>query len=167
MTPLIRKAFPAPLLSAALVVMWLVLNRSLSAGQIILALVFGLLMPILFEPLRPGRPRIRHPLVLIRLILAVGYDVLLSNLDVLRGVLRAGRHPPASRFIVIPLDLRDPFALAALSTITTVVPGTVWCELARDASAVMLHVWHATDDDTFIAHYKERYEAPLRRIFES
>ena len=38
-----KRLFPAPLLSAALIVMWLVLNRSLSAGQIILAVVFGLL----------------------------------------------------------------------------------------------------------------------------
>lgn len=164
---MMKKIFPAPLLSAALVVMWLILNRSLSAGQIILALLFGLLIPILFEPLRPGRPRIRHPLVLARLILVVGYDVLISNVEVLLGVLRVNRHPPSSRFIVIPLELRDPNALAALSTITTVVPGTVWCELARDASAVMLHVWDVTDDEAFIAHYKTRYEAPLKKIFES
>lgn len=162
-----KRLFPAPLLSAALMVMWLVLNRSFSAGQIILAVLFGLLMPILFEPLRPGRPHIRHPLLLARLVLTVGYDVLLSNVDVLRGVLSSGRRPPESRFIVIPLELRDPGALAALATITTVVPGTVWCELARDASSVMLHVWDLEDEATYIAFFKERYEAPLLKIFES
>ncbi|WP_028600787.1 Na+/H+ antiporter subunit E [Ottowia thiooxydans] len=162
-----KKLFPAPLLSAALIVMWLVLNRSLSAGQIILAVVFGLLMPILFEPLRPGRPRIRHPLVLARLIMNVGYDVLLSNIEVIRGVLRSEQRPPNSCFVVIPLDLRDTASLAALSTITTVVPGTVWCELARDGSSVMLHVWDLIDEEAFIAHFKERYEAPLLKIFES
>ncbi len=162
-----RKLVPSPLLSLALVVMWLVLNRSLSAGQIILGLVFGLLMPLLFAPLNPTRPRIRHPLAVAHLILIVGYDVLLSNLEVLKGVLLAKKRPPSSRFVVIPLDLRDPSALAALSTITTVVPGTVWCELARDGSSVLLHVWDTTDEDAFIAHYKERYEAPLVKIFES
>jgi len=162
-----RKLFPAPLVSLSLVAMWLVLNRSLSAGQIILAVLFGFLMPILFAPLRPARPRVRHPLVVARLILVVGYDVLKSNLEVLRGVLGVTRRPPASRFVVIPLELRDPSALAALATITTVVPGTVWCEMARDGSAVMLHVWDTTDEEAFIAHYKERYEAPLVKIFES
>ncbi|MET4576608.1 Na+/H+ antiporter subunit E [Ottowia thiooxydans] len=162
-----KRLFPAPLLSVALIVMWLVLNRSLSAGQIILAVLFGVLMPVLFEPLRPGRPHIRHPLLLARLILVVGYDVLLSNIEVLRGVLRSGRRPPQSRFIVIPLELRDPGALAALATITTVVPGTVWCELARDASSVLLHVWDLEEDQTYIDFFKERYEAPLLKIFES
>ena len=51
--------------------------------------------------------------------------------------------------------------------ITTVVPGTVWCELARDSSSLLLHVWNAPDVDAFVAHYKHAYERPLMEIFES
>ena len=50
--------------------------------------------------------------------------------------------------------------------ITTVVPGTVWCELARDSSAVMLHVWDLQDEAEFIQMYKSRYEAALLEIFQ-
>ena len=39
--------------------------------------------------------------------------------------------------------------------------------LARDSSALLLHVWDAPDEAAFIAHYKQRYEQPLREIFES
>lgn len=131
-----RRLFPAPLLSAALVVLWLLLNEPLSIGHTVLALLFGLLLPPLFASLRPQRPRIRRPLRVLQLILVVGRDVLLSNLQVGSGVLRLRRRQPQSAFVTIPLELRDPTALAALAMITTVVPGTVWCELARDASAV-------------------------------
>jgi multicomponent K+:H+ antiporter subunit E len=41
------------------------------------------------------------------------------------GVLNAGRRPPRSRFVKVPLDLRDANGLAALAMICTVVPGTV------------------------------------------
>ena len=41
---MIRKLLPAPLLSASLVAMWLVLNESLSAGHILLALLLGWLL---------------------------------------------------------------------------------------------------------------------------
>ena len=68
--------------------------------------------------------------------------------------------------MVIPLELRDPSALASLAVITTVVPGTVWCELARDSSAVMLHVWDLQDEAEFIQMYKSRYEAALLEIFQ-
>ena len=79
----------------------------------------------------------------------------------------AFRDTPRQMPARIPLELRDPSALAALAVITTVVPGTVWCELARDGSALLLHVWDAPDEAAFIAHYKRCYEQPLREIFES
>ena len=161
-----RRLFPAPLLSAALVVLWLLLNEPLSIGHTVLALLFGLLLPPLFASLRPQRPRIRRPLRVLQLILVVGRDVLLSNLQVGCGVLRLRRRQPQSAFVTIPLELRDPTALAALAMITTVVPGTVWCELAPDTSAVRLHVWDVQDEAAFIAHYKSTYEAPLLEIYQ-
>lgn len=82
---MIRRLLPSPLLTLALIVLWLVLNQSVSPGQIILGVVFGVAAPALLAPLRPARPRIRHPLVLLRLILHVGYDVIESNLQVLPG----------------------------------------------------------------------------------
>ncbi|QTD46778.1 Na+/H+ antiporter subunit E [Ottowia testudinis] len=164
---MIKRLLPAPLLTAALIVMWLVLNRSVSPGQIMLAVLFGVAAPALLAPLRPARPRIRRPLVVLRLIGVVGRDVLTSSLDVFWTLLRNRSQPVHSRFVKIPLDLRDPTGLASLAMITTVVPGTVWCELARDHSALLLHVWHAPDEDAFIAHYKRAYEKPLLEIFES
>ncbi|MBN9405336.1 MAG: Na+/H+ antiporter subunit E [Burkholderiales bacterium] len=164
---MMKRLFPAPLLSAALMAMWLVLNASLAAGDVLLAVLLGLVVPALLAPLRPARPRIRHPLTVLRLIGVVGLDVLESNWLVLRTLLTRPGQPTHARFVRIPLDLRDPSALAALAVITTVVPGTVWCELARDSSALLLHVWDAPDEAAFIAHYKQRYEQPLREIFES
>ena len=163
---MMRRLFPSPLLSASLVAIWLLINESLSAGNWILALLLGWLLPLLFGSLRPQRPRIRRPLLLTRLILRVGYDVLLSVGEVAHGVFLSSRREPNSQFVVIPLELRDPSALASLAVITTVVPGTVWCELARDSSAVMLHVWDLQDEAEFIQMYKSRYEAALLEIFQ-
>lgn len=164
---MMRKLFPAPLMSLALLALWLLLVRSLAPGQWLLGALLAWLMPLLLAPLRPGRPRVRKPLTLARFILTVGWDVVLSNLEVLRGVLRAGRRPPHSAFVTVPLQLRDPAGLAALAMVTTVVPGTVWSELARDGSTLLLHVWDVPDPAAFTAHFKQRYEQPLMEIFES
>ena len=53
---MMRRLFPAPLLSAALVVLWLLLNESWSVGHVLLALLLGLLLPVLFASLRPQQP---------------------------------------------------------------------------------------------------------------
>lgn len=161
-----KRLFPAPLLSLALFVLWLVLNLSISPGNIILAVLLGILAPLLMSPLRPQAAHIRNPVAIIRLILRVGLDVLISNLQVFRSIWRLDRRPPRSRFVHIPLDLRDAHGLAALSMITTVVPGTVWSELALDRSVLLLHVFDLDDEATFIEHFKSTYERPLMEIFE-
>lgn len=164
---MLRRLFPMPLLSLALVAIWLLLHHTLAPGQILLAIVVAVAAPALLAPLRPHVPRIRHPLVLARLIAVVAYDVIGSNWMIFRTLVIRRETPPHCGFVRIPLDLRDPNGIAALAVITTTIPGTVWCELARDHSAFLLHVWHAPDPDAFARNYKARYEAPLIRIFES
>jgi multicomponent K+:H+ antiporter subunit E len=133
---------------------------------LLIAVALGLLVPVLTAPLRPLPARIRRPGAVVSLIITVGVDVLTSSLEVGWGVLRARWRPPNGAFVKIPLELRDPNALAALAIITTVVPGTVWSELALDRNVLLLHVFDLDDAPTFIARYKSRYERPLREIFE-
>lgn len=162
---MMRRLFPAPLLSASLAGLWILLNKSLSVGHMLLAVFLGWLLPFVFAGLRPQRPRIRCPLLLLKYIFMVGYDVILSNIAVACDLLRLHRRPPNSGFVRIPLDLHDPSGLAALAIVTAVVPGTVWCELTYDKSSVLLHVWDLKDEADFIAYYKNRYEAPLLKIY--
>lgn len=161
-----KRLFPAPLLSVSLFVLWLLLNLSVSPGNLLLAAVLATLAPVLMAPLRPQHAHLRRPLVVARLIGRVGLDVIHSNLLVARSVLMAGRRPPRSAFVHIPLALRDAHGLAALSMITTVVPGTVWSELALDRSVLLLHVFDLEDEAAFIEHFKHTYERPLMEIFE-
>lgn len=166
---MMRRLLPAPLLSCVLAAAWLALARSVDAAQVLLALTFALALPAMFAPLRPTRPRVAHLPTLLLLMARVAGDVVSSNLAVLHSLLLQRRRPPRSAFVLVPLELRDPSALAALALITAIVPGTVWCELARDCSALLLHVWDVPEDGeaALIAHYKTRYERPLQRIFES
>jgi len=161
-----KRLFPAPLLSVALAVLWLLLNLSLSAGNVILALLLGWLAPLLMSPLRPQQVRIGRPGAILRLLLRVGLDVLVSNLQVFWKVWNLDRTPPRSAFVEVPLDLHDANGLAALSTITTVIPGTVWSELALDRSVLLMHVFDLDDEQAFIEHFKHTYERPLMEIFQ-
>lgn len=163
----LKRLVPAPLTSAALFAIWLVLARETTPGQVLLGLALAVGVPIFTSPLRPSRVRVRRPLVVARFILTVGYDVLRSNFEVAWGVVRWRWRQPHAKFVVVPLELRDPLGLAALSMVTTVVPGTVWSELALDRSALLLHVWDVgSAEGAFIARFKARYERPLREIFE-
>jgi multicomponent K+:H+ antiporter subunit E len=160
-----KRWLPSLPLSAALWALWLLLNESLAPAHVLLGLLLGLLVPWMAAPLKPAGGPLRRPLVLARLVGRVVRDVVLSALAVMNGVLRSSRRPPRGSFVTIPLDLHDPHGLAALAIITTVVPGTVWSELAPDRTALLLHVFDLQDEAAFIAHYKSDYELPLKEIF--
>ena len=157
---------PSPLTSLALFAVWLALARSASPGHLVLATLIALGIPLLTARLRPNRVQVRRPLVVVRFIAIVCLDVVRSSFEVAWGVLRWRRRKPDSRFVVIPLELHDPVGLAALAIVTTVVPGTVWSELAFDRTAMLLHVWDVGDEEVFVTRFKARYEKPLKEIFE-
>lgn len=161
-----KRLFPAPLLSVLLLLLWLLLNLSLSLGQIILGVLFGVLAPLLMAPLRPSHPHIRRPLTVLRLLGRVGVDLVVSNFQVGWRVWNLRSRAPRSAFVKVPLDLRDPAGLATLSIVCTVIPGTVWSELALDRTLLLLHVFDLEDEARFIAHFKTTYERPLLEIFQ-
>lgn len=162
---LLRRVLPAPWLAAGLFALWLALARSASPGNVFIALVIALGLPRIVAPLTPQHARLRGIGRILRFLGRVAFDVVHSNLVIARDVLAPWRRPRPA-FVVVPLELRDPAGLAALAWVTTIVPGTVWSELASDRHALLLHVWDAPDEAAFVRRYKERYERPLREIFE-
>lgn len=160
-----KRLLPSPWLSLGLLGGWLLLTRSFSVGQLVLGIVAAVVMPLLMAPLRPRPGPLRRWDLLTKLILRVGGDVVRSGMQVAAGVLRARSRSPRGAFVVVPLELHDGHALAALAMITAVVPGTVWSELAPDRSALLIHVFDLDDEAAFVAHFKTDYEQPLKEIF--
>ncbi|MEO8535880.1 MAG: Na+/H+ antiporter subunit E [Betaproteobacteria bacterium] len=159
-----RRLVPAPLVSLALLATWLALHPHFGPGHLALGTLLTIAVPLLTAPLRPATPRLRRPAVAAALVVRVARDVVRSNFDVCRTLWRGAQ--PRSAFVRIPLDLRDANGLAALAMITTVVPGTVWAELALDRATLLVHVFDLDDESAFVARYKACYEQPLREIFE-
>ena len=161
-----KRLLPTPLLSLALLALWLLLNRSVSAGHLILGTVLAIAIPLLTAGLRPMRVRVRRPGMILRLAFNVMVDTVQSNIAVARLLLAPGsrRHPAG--FVRIPLQLRDPNALAVLAVITCITPGSAWAEISVDRSMLMLHLLELGDPDDVVARVKARYEQPLMEIFE-
>jgi len=164
-----KRWLPSPPLSFALFVVWLLLNQSLHAATVLVAVIMAVAVPLLTKGLRPATVRMRRPGVALRLTGHVLLDMMRSAITVARLLLTRRAQHIASRFVHVPLDLRDPNALAVLSMILCLTPGTAWGELAFDRSMLLLHAFDVTEADeaAFIAMVKQRYERPLMEIFES
>lgn len=157
---------PFPLLSATLLVLWLLLNQSVSAGHLVLGSVLGILGAWAMAALRPEKPRIRRPLVALRLLGIVAYDIFRSNIAVGRIIVRPNEPGANAGFMTIPLDMRSRYGLAVLAIIITSTPGTIWVSYDPAKGNLLLHVLDLIDETVWIRTIKGRYERLLMEIFE-
>lgn len=160
-----KKIFYWLLLPCLLLFFWLMLNRSLSPGHIAFGLILSLLLAWAAMALRPVRSRPKRPLTIMKLAFDVLVDIIRSNIDVAVLIWR-GPDSHIPRFLKIPIALRDPHALALLSCIITYIPGTVWSGFSEDKGFLILHVFDLRDEDHWINLVQQRYERPLKEIFE-
>lgn len=157
---------PYPLLSLALLGLWLLLNQSLSAGQIILGIVLGIGGALALTALEPPKLRLRRPGAILELSFLVLKDIVRSNIAVAQIILGSRRKDMSSGFLTIPLDLRAPHGLATLAIIITATPGTLWVDFDGDQGLLTIHVLDLIDENAWITTIKQRYERRLREIFE-
>lgn len=161
-----KRLLPAPVLSAFLLVLWLLLNQNLAPAHLLLGAVLALAVPVLTARMRPLQPRIRRPWLIPGLFFVVLFDIVVSCARVVRIVLGRAERRQHSGFMDVPLDLRDPHGLAVLSAIINSTPGTVWAELSDDRRLLTIHVLDLRDEQAWIDTIKTRYEKPLMAIFE-
>ena len=159
------RLLPFPLMSALLLAIWLLLNQSLSAGQIVLGSVIAILGGWTLAKVQPPAGRLRHPGTILRLGRDVLVDILRSNVAVARIIFGLAK-PVASGFVNIPLDMRTPYGLACLAVIITATPGTVWVDYDSDRGILTLHVLDLVDERIWVDTIKRRYERRLMDILE-
>jgi multicomponent K+:H+ antiporter subunit E len=157
---------PYPILSLSLFAMWLLLNQSLTAGQLMLGAGFAFAGALALSALEPPRLRLRRPRAILTLLLLVLADIVRSNIAVSRIILGSRPSSQTSGFLDIPLELRAPYGLAVLAIIITSTPGTIWVHFDSAKGLLTIHVLDLIDEDAWIATIKQRYERRLMEIFE-
>jgi multicomponent K+:H+ antiporter subunit E len=163
------KRFLAPLaLPLILLILWLLLNDSLSIGNIALGAILAALLGLALSAskLRPVRAYPKHPVTILLLIWHVAVDITRSNIAVARLIWLGKRAGATPGFLKIPLRIRDPHGLAALACIVTYTPGTVWSDYSEADDLLTLHVLDLKDEAEWFRTIQQRYERPLMEIFE-
>lgn len=159
-----RRWLPQPLLSAALLLVWLLLNNTLAPAHVLLGALLAWLVPLLAAPFRPAPVRLRRPLLAARLLARVLRDIVLANLEVARRIL-GPEDALKPCFVWVPLDIEHPWGIATLAGIITLTPGTVSSDLSADRRYLLVHALNEGDPAALVADIKTRYERPLMEIF--
>ncbi|MDP1708873.1 MAG: Na+/H+ antiporter subunit E [Gammaproteobacteria bacterium] len=161
-----RRLLPHPLVTPVLAGVWLLLVNSVAPGQIVLGLLLGWAIPFFTLRFWPEKVRIRRPFTLLRFTGVVLMDIVLANFTVARLILgRPERLRPA--FVVVPLDITSDLAISLLANTICLTPGTLSALLAPDRKSLLIHTLDVSDIDALVATIKQRYETPLKEVFEA
>lgn len=159
------RLLPFPLGSAALFVLWLVLNQTISVGQILLGLSVSLAGGLALDALDAPSARLGSVGAVFRLFARVVADIVRSNIAVGYIILAFRPRERTSGFIHIPLELSHPYGLAALACIITSTPGTLWVDFDSTSGMLTIHVLDLIDEEEWSRTIKGRYERLLLEIF--
>jgi multicomponent K+:H+ antiporter subunit E len=160
-----RKILPHPLMSLAIVILWMLLVNKLALGSLVLACFLGVVIPLLTAPYWPGRPRIARPIAFLAYLALVLWDIVVSSFVVAKIVLFMPQDKIKSAFFTVPIDLDSPEAITLLAGTITMTPGTLTADISSNGRALLIHSLHAPDPDAVRDEIKLRYEARLKRIF--
>lgn len=156
---------PHPALSAFLFIMWLTLVDSIAPGSLVMAAILAFTIPFFTRSYWPERPRVKRWGPLPAFLVVFLWDVLVANIQVAWRIVNVwGKLHP--RWLVIPLEIRDPLSITVLANVISLTPGTVSAEVGPDRETLLVHALDAPDEQEAIDFIKRRYEAPIREIFE-
>ncbi len=161
----LQRWLPHPVLSLALVVLWLLLINSFSAGGLLVGIVLGIIIPRLTGNFWPDRPEIRNYGKALAYVGLVTYDVIVANMQVARIIAFRPVKSLNTRWVCMPLELKNPEALTLLAGTITMTPGTVSCDFSADGKYLLVHCLDAPDAEAIVQEMKTRYEARLKEIF--
>ncbi len=157
---------PYPLMSAALFIMWLLLNQSVAPAHLVAGALLALGGPLALGVLELPRASIGRLRAFVQLAWLVLVDIVRSNNAVAYIIMRPAHPRRTSGFVEIPLDLRDRYGLTTLAIIITSTPGTLWANYDSTTGVMTLHVLDLVDEEAWVNRIKQRYESLLVEIFE-
>lgn len=163
MNAFLDRWFPHPLMTLTLIGTWLLMNDTLAAGHVVLAVVLGIGIPRMTRRFWPDRLPVRRPFTALRFLFVVLWDIVIANFNVARLILGS---PDALRpgFVRVPLDVTNDFAITLLASVISLTPGTVSSDLDARRRFLLVHVLDVDDEDALVADIKARYEAPIAEI---
>ncbi len=160
-----KRLLPHPLLTLTLAILWLLLVNRLNPGHLVLGLLLGWLIPFATAGFWPEHVRIRHAGVLLRYLMVFIYDIVRGSFHVAWLILKGpSRLNPA--FIVVPLELKSDLGISLLANTISLTPGTVSSLVSADKRTLIVHTIDTGNPDAMVAEIKQRYEVPLKQIFE-
>lgn len=148
-----------------LAVFWMFISDSYTPNNFVLGFLFALLLVYLMRGILPGRFYIITLYKIFKLVVIFLIELVKSNIDVMRLVIRPKmNNEPA--FFIYETDLKTDWQVVLLSNLITLTPGTIVIGISDDRRKLFIHSVDFTTKEAEVNSIKTTLEKVVREVGE-
>lgn len=151
------------LLNFILAFVWMFLKTSYSPASFFVGYFFGLLIIYIFRRFFTSRFYLLRVVAVLNLIYIFSLELILSNVAVLKAVLRPKLNIKPGIF-AFPTELKEDWEITMLANLITLTPGTLVVDVSPDNRILYVHAMDITDADEAIQSIKNTFEKAIMEV---
>lgn len=143
---------------------WMFISSSVTATTFIIGYIIGLLLIILLRRFFKHRLYVWRLWAATKLFLIFLKELTLSNISVLKVVLKPNLREIQPMIFALPTELEHDWEITLLSSLITLTPGTVVLYVSEDSSTLYVHAIDVDDVDEAIHSIKNTFEKAIMEV---
>lgn len=151
------------LLNFFIALVWMFMSTSFTPSTFVIGLLIGLLLIIITRRFFTERLYIWRLWAAFKLALLFFKELTLSNISVLKVILRPKMNIQPMIF-ALPTDLEHDWEITLLSSLITLTPGTIVLNVSDDQRTLYIHAIDVDDVDDAIDSIKNSFEKAIKEV---
>jgi Multisubunit Na+/H+ antiporter, MnhE subunit len=151
------------LLNFILAFVWMFLKTSYSPASFFVGYLLGLLIIYMFRRFFHTRFYLLRVVAVLNLLYIFLRELLLSNIAVLKVILRPKLNIRPAIF-ALPTELKEDWEITVLANLITLTPGTLVVDVSPDNKILYVHAMDVSDIDEAIQGIKNTFEKAIMEV---
>jgi multicomponent Na+:H+ antiporter subunit E len=151
------------LLNFFLAFLWMFLQVSFTSTSFIIGYILGLIITFAFRRFFNSRFYMYRVFALISLLLLFIKELILSNISVLKTILKP-RLDIRPGIFALPTDLKSDWEITLLANLITLTPGTLVVDISFDNKILYIHTLDIDDVDEAVDDIKNSFEKAIMEV---
>jgi multicomponent Na+:H+ antiporter subunit E len=151
------------LLNVFLAFIWMFLKVSTKPIDFFIGYFFGILLLFTFRRFFPTRFYLVRVIAVINLIAIFIKELLLSNIAVLKVIIKPKLDIQPGIF-ALSTELQKDWEITLLSNLITLTPGTLVVDISDDNKTLYIHAMDASDAEAAISSIKNSFEKAIMEV---
>ena len=151
------------LLNFLIAIVWMFLSSSMTAKAFVIGYLIGIILIVTMRRFFNERLYVERLWAAIKLVLIFFRELTLSNISVLRVVLRPKMNIQPMIF-AMPIELKEDWEITLLSSLITLTPGTLVINVSDDKKTLYIHAIDVEDVDEVIDSINNSFQKAIKEV---